>query len=73
VTPDPPTYFVNSTTYGANFANWGAKPFERIREISKKPFESPFNSKSTYKIDFNKNEGQRLPPDFEREFDEKFY
>ena len=30
--------FMGSTTYGTNFANWGAKPFERVKEIRKHPF-----------------------------------
>lgn len=65
--------FINSTTYGTNYANWGARPFERVKEIINRPFDSPFKSRSTYTNDFNKNENQRLPPDFEREFDDKFY
>ena len=27
--------FLGTTSYGAQFSNWGAKPFERIRNIDK--------------------------------------
>ena len=64
--------FINSTTYGANFANWGSKPFERMREIGKKPFISKFYGESTYCKDFAKEEGKQLPPEFEREYEKKF-
>lgn len=37
------------------------------------PFDSKFMGKSTYYTDFNKAEGKKLPPQFEREYDEKFY
>ena len=64
--------FVGSTTYGSNFANWGAKPFERVSEISKKPFQVPFNSLSSYQTSFNKSPDQKLPPEFERQYDSNF-
>jgi hypothetical protein len=32
--------FINSTTYGMNYANWGTSPFERRREIGNRPFKS---------------------------------
>ena len=65
--------FINSTTNSTTYANWGAKPFERAHEIRKMPFDSKFNGKSTYYTEFNKPEGKKLPPQFEREYDEKFY
>lgn len=64
--------FINSTTYGVNFANWGSKPFERMREIGKKPFISKFYGESTYVKDFAKEDGKQLPPQFEREYEKKF-
>lgn len=65
--------FMNATTNSTTYVNWGAKPFERVREIRKLPFDSKFMGKSTYYADFNKPEGKQLPPQFEREYDEKFY
>lgn len=49
--------FINSTTNGMTYANWGTKPFERVREIRKMPFDAQFKGKSTYNNDFNKGEG----------------
>jgi hypothetical protein len=40
--------FINSTTNSTTYANWGAKPFERVGEIRKMPFDSKFYGKSTY-------------------------
>jgi len=65
--------FINSTTYGTTYANWGCKPFERVREIGKRPFKSHFQGQSTYYKDFAKDSEHMLPPEFERNYDEKFY
>ena len=65
--------FINATTNSTTYANWGTKPFEKVGEIRKMPFDSKFMGKSTYFSEFNKPEGKKLPPQFERDYDEKFY
>lgn len=68
--------FVSSTTYGSTFANWGAKPFERVKEISKKPFSLKFKAESSYQQAFKQSDSQRYSTatadDKEKEYDEKF-
>ena len=34
--------FLNSTSYGSQYANWGAKPFERVRAVDKKMLDFKF-------------------------------
>ena len=64
--------FLNSTSYGTYFANWGAKPFEKVKGIDKALLEFKFKGDSSYNVAYNKAEDQLLPPDYERKYDEKF-
>jgi hypothetical protein len=34
--------FLNSTSYKTLYANWGAKPFERVRQVDKKLLDFKF-------------------------------
>ena len=53
--------------------NWGTKPYLKVGEIRKLPFNSEFKGKTSYGTAFNKGNGKELTPEFERQFDEKFY
>ena len=65
--------FVSTTTYGATFGNWTAKPFERVKEITKKPFSIQFKAESSYQQTYkNKAEDKKFMPEYERHYDAQF-
>jgi hypothetical protein len=47
--------FLNSTSYGTQYANWGAKPFERVRAVDKRLLELKFKGSSSYNQHFMKS------------------
>mmetsp|Transcript_29415 Transcript_29415/g.21875 ORF Transcript_29415/g.21875 Transcript_29415/m.21875 type:complete len:112 (+) Transcript_29415:674-1009(+) len=61
--------FISSTSYGAQFPNWGSKPFERVRPIDKAPLKFKFAGDSNYHASYFKAQDRLLPPQHEREHD----
>mmetsp|Transcript_17449 Transcript_17449/g.16660 ORF Transcript_17449/g.16660 Transcript_17449/m.16660 type:complete len:99 (+) Transcript_17449:731-1027(+) len=46
--------FVNSTSYGSQYPNWGAKPFEKVKPVPKNMLQFKFKGESNYNSSYFK-------------------